>query len=99
MSDGISLQGVWPKIDGDFDGDGRADLLVAGDDEVVVYLAAPETLFAPGPAARVAVKTSPRLILEDLTANKHTDIVMWYEGSSEWKGVVRVLINTTKGWK
>jgi hypothetical protein len=99
MSDGISLQGVWPKIDGDFDGDGRADLLVAGDDEVVVYLAAPETVFAPGPAARVAVKTSPRLILEDLTANKHTDIVMWYEGSSEWKGVVRVLINTTKGWK
>ena len=98
MSDGIALQGVWPRIDGDFDGDGKADLLVAGDDEIVVYLAVPGALFAPGPAARVAVKTSPHLILADLTANRHSDIVMWYEWSPEWKGVVRVLINTTKGW-
>jgi hypothetical protein len=97
-SDGIALQGVWPKVDSDFDGDGKADLLVAGDDAVAVYLAAPETLFAAEPAARVAVKTSPRLILQDLTANKHTDIVMWYEGSAEWKGVVRILMNTAKGW-
>ena len=98
MSDGIALQGVWPRIDGDFDGDGRADLLVAGDGEILVYLAVPGTLFAPTPAARVAVKTSPHLVLADLTANRHTDIVLWHEGSPEWKGVVKVLKNTTKGW-
>jgi hypothetical protein len=98
LSDGIALQGVWPRIDGDFDGDGKPDLLVAGDDEIVVYLAAQGALFAPGPAARVAIKTSPHLILADLTANRRSDIVTWYEGSPEWKGVVRVLINATKGW-
>jgi hypothetical protein len=98
ISDGIALQGVWPRVDGDFDGDGKADLLVAGDDEIVVYLAVPGAPFAPAPAARVAINTSPHLILADLTANRHTDIVMWYEGSPERKGVVRVLRNTAKGW-
>jgi hypothetical protein len=98
MSDGIALQGVWPRLDGDFDGDGKPDLLVAGDDEIVVYPAVPGALFAPNPAARVAVKTSPHLHLADLTANRYTDILMWYDGSPELKGVVRVLINTTKGW-
>ncbi len=98
MSDGVMLQGVWPNVEGDFDGDGKADLLVAGNDAIAVYLATPEALFAREPAARVPVKTSPRTIVQDLTGNSHTDIVMWYEKSVEWEGVIKVLINTGKGW-
>jgi hypothetical protein len=98
MSDGVMLQGVWPTFDGDFDGDGRADLLVAGNDELAVYLGVPNALFARDPAARIAVKTSAHTMVRDLTNNGRADIVLWYEGTSEWNGVVKVLINTARGW-
>jgi FG-GAP-like repeat len=98
MSDGVVLQGVWPNVEGDFDGDGKADLLVAGNDEVAIYLASPGTLFARDPAARVPVKTSSHVIVRDLTDNRRADIVIWYEGRSQVKGAVKVLMNTAKGW-
>jgi VCBS repeat protein len=98
MSDGIVLQGVWPNVEGDFDGDGKADLLVVGNDEVAVYLATPGTLFARDPAARVPVKTSSHVIVRDLTESRRADIVMWYHEPSEWKGLIKVLMNTAKGW-
>jgi hypothetical protein len=98
MSDGVVLQGIWPNVEGDFDGDGKTDLLVAGNDEVTVYLATSGTLFARDPAARLPIKTSSRVIVRDLTDDRRADIVMWYDRSSEWKGVVKVLINTGKGW-
>jgi hypothetical protein len=96
LSDGLILQGVWPNIDGDFDGDGKADLLVAGNDEIAVYLAVPGGWFARDPAARIAVKPSSHLIVHDLTDNGQAGIVMWYERSSAWKHVVKVLMNTMK---
>jgi hypothetical protein len=98
MSDGVMLQGMWPNLDGDFDGDGKADLLVAGNDEVAVYLATQGTLFARDPAARVPVKTSSHMMVRDLTNNGRADIILWYDGASEWRGVMKVLINTAKGW-
>jgi hypothetical protein len=89
---------VWPNVEGDFDGDGKADLLVAGNDEVAIYLASPGTLFARDPAARVPVKTSSHVIVRELTDNRRADIVIWYEGRSQVKGAVKVLMNTAKGW-
>jgi FG-GAP-like repeat len=98
MSDGVMLQGIWPNVEGDFDGDGKADLLVAGNDEVAVYRGTPGTLFAREPAARLPIKTSSRAIVRDLTGDRHADLVMWYDGPSEWNGLVKALINTGKGW-
>ena len=94
LSDGVVLQGRWPNIDGDFDGDGKADLLVAGNDEVAVYLATPGTLFARDPTARVAVKTSSHVIVRDLTESRRADIVIWYHGPSGMERAVKVLMNT-----
>jgi hypothetical protein len=98
LSDGVMLQGIWPNFEGDFDADGRADLLVAGNDEVAVYLGTPGTLFRREPAARVPVRTSPHTRVRDLTDNGHADIVLWYTGTSERSGVLKVLINTARGW-
>jgi hypothetical protein len=95
MSDGIVLQGVWPNVEGDFDGDGNADLLVVGNDEVAVYLATPGLLFARDPVARIPVQTSSHVIVRDLTDNRRADIVMWYREPSTWQGVIKVLINAT----
>jgi hypothetical protein len=63
-----------------------------------VYLATPGTLFARDPAARVPVKTSSHVIVRDLTESRRADIVMWYHEPSEWKGLIKVLMNTAKGW-
>jgi FG-GAP-like repeat len=98
LSDGVVLQGGWPNVDGDFDGDGKGDLLIAGNDEVVVYSGSPGTLFTRDPRTRLAVKTSSHVIVRDLTDNRRADIVMWYDGPAEWTGVVKVLVNTGTGW-
>jgi hypothetical protein len=72
--------------------------MIAGNDEVAVYLARPGTLFARDPQARLAVKTSSHVTVRDLTGDRHADLVMWYDGPSEWAGAVKVLINTGTGW-
>jgi hypothetical protein len=98
MSDGLMLEGAWPQLGGDFDGDGRADLLVVGNGEVAVYLATPGALFARDAAARLPVKTSPHVLVRDLNGDQRADIVLWYDGEPEWRGVLKVLINTAQGW-
>jgi FG-GAP-like repeat len=99
MSDGIMLEGAWPNVEGDFDGDGQADLLVARNDELAVYLAAPGMLFAREPALRLSIKTSPHLLVRDLRHSGRADVVMWYEGQSDSSSVVKVLMNTGQGWR
>jgi len=92
------LQGVWPNVEGDFDGDAKADLLVAGDDVVAVYLATPGMVFAREAAAQVPVKTTPHVIVRDLTDSQRTDIIMWYREPPEWQGLIKVLMNTGQEW-
>jgi hypothetical protein len=98
LSDGVVLQGGWPNIDGDFDGDGKADLLIVGDDEVSVYLASAGTLFARDPAARMAVKSTPHVLVSALTDRRRADVVLWYDRAPEFEGVVKVLSNSGTGW-
>ncbi|MBI3327367.1 MAG: VCBS repeat-containing protein [Nitrospinae bacterium] len=98
MSDGVRLEGAWPNIEGDFDGDGRADLLVSGNHELSVYLAIAGASFAPDPAIRLKVKTSPYLLVRDLNNDGLADILMWYDREPEWRGVMKVLMNTGRGW-
>ncbi len=99
MSDIVMLEGAWPNMEGDFDGDGETDLLVAGNDEVAVYLATAGAFFAPEPATRVKVKTSPHLLVRDLNNDKLADIVIWYTNKPERSGIITVLMNTGQGWK
>lgn len=98
LSDGVMLEGAWPHLGDDFDGDGRADLLIVGNGEVAVYPGTPGTFFAPDAAARLAVKTSPHVLVRDLKHDHHADVVLWYEGEPEWRGVLKVLMNTGRGW-
>lgn len=98
MSDGVMLEGAWPQIGGDFNGDGRADLLVVGNGEVAVYLAVPGLLFSPNAAAQFPVKTSPHVLVRDLNGDQHADVMLWYDTEPEWRGVLKVLMNTGQGW-
>lgn len=98
MSDGVVLQGVWSNVEGDFDGDGKADLLVVGNDELAVYLATPGMLFARDLVARIPVQTSSHIIVRDLTDSRRADIVIWYREPSASQGVIKVLINATTRW-
>jgi hypothetical protein len=93
LSDGIMLEGAWPHIGGDFNGDGRPDLLVVANGEIAVYPGIGGGAFARDPAARAAVKTSPHLLVEDLNGDRRADLVLWYEGDPAWHGVLRVLMN------
>jgi hypothetical protein len=99
MSDGVMLEGAWPNIEGDFDGDGKADLLVARNDEIAVYLATPGMFFAREPALRLSIKASPHLLVQDLRHSGRADVVMWYEEQSDRSSVVKVLMNTGQGWR
>jgi hypothetical protein len=98
-SDGVMLQGAWPHFRDDFDGDGQPDLLIVGNDEVAVYAASPGILFAREAAARFPVKTSPHIVVRDLDGNQRADIILWYDGEPEWRGVLTVLMSSRQGWR
>jgi hypothetical protein len=93
------LQGAWPHFRDDFDGDGQPDLLIVGNDEVAVYAASPGILFAREAAARFPVKTSPHIVVRDLDGNQRADIILWYDGEPEWRGVLTVLMSSRQGWR
>jgi hypothetical protein len=98
LSDGVMLEGAWPNIGGDFDGDGAADLLITGTEEVAIYRANPGGFFARDAATRLTVKTSPQMMVRALGNHGRADIVMWYKGDPDWSGVVKVLMNSGEGW-
>ena len=93
MSDGIMLEGAWPNLEGDFDGDGEADLLVSGDGEIRVYPAVAGEFFAREPSIQVKMKTSPHLLVKDLNDDGLADLLLWYEREPGLTGLIRVLMN------
>lgn len=97
MSDGIMLEGAWPNLEGDFDGDGEADLLVSGDGEIRVYPATAGDFFAREPSIQVKMKTSPHLLVKDLNHDGLADLLLWYDRDPELTGVIKVLMNGGQG--
>jgi hypothetical protein len=93
------VEGMFPSVDGDFNGDGKADFISAnGADQLGVWLGGGPSLIAEHPRALVHVAPTRFYQVVDLDGDKRADVVLFYRGRDGLSSSVVVLRNTGNGW-
>jgi FG-GAP-like repeat len=93
------IDGPYPSVEGDFNGDGKADFIAAsGPEELAVWLGGGKTLLAPQPKAIVHATPSKYFHVVDLDGDKLADVVLFYRYKDALQGEIAVLRNTGHGW-
>ena len=93
------IDGPYPSVAGDFNGDGKADFIAAnGADQYGVWLGGGKTLIADDPKALVHVTPSRYYFVSDLNGDKLADVVIFYRSREALSGTVIVLRNSGHGW-
>jgi hypothetical protein len=93
------VDGPFPSVAGDFDGDGRADFVAAhGSDKLAIWLGDKKTLLKADPTALVHVTPSKYYQPVDLDGDKRADLVLFYRAKEQLASTVVVLRNTGRGW-
>ena len=93
------LEGAYPSVEGDFNGDGRADFFgQAGRDGYGVWLGGGKALLGAEPKGVVRLPPSRYFVVRDLDGDRHADVVIFYRWQNDLAGTILVLRNTAKGW-
>jgi hypothetical protein len=93
------VEGMYPSVEGDFDGDGKRDFVAPnGADQVAVWRGGGKELIAESPQAIVHVTPSRFYQVVDLDGDKKADVVLFYRGRAELSSSIVVLRNTGHGW-
>jgi FG-GAP-like repeat len=98
-ANGAELDGPFPSLEGDFNGDGRVDLVgPKGDGAIGVWLSGGRALVDEYPKAIVHVPLSHHWKVLDLDGDKRADVILFYRFRADRQGQILVLRNTGRGW-
>jgi hypothetical protein len=93
------VEGPYPSVAGDFDGDGKADFFSAhGSDAFGVWLGGGKKLLADAPKAIVKIVPSRHYRIVDLDGDRRSDVVVFYRRRDASAATIQVLRNTGAGW-
>ena len=91
LAGGVRFHGIWPNLDGDFTGDGSADLLVARDGSITVYSADEGNSLFSTSHTLSGLATYPFKHIMDLNRDGRDDILLY---EKKHGGKICVLVNT-----
>jgi hypothetical protein len=93
------VEGMYPSVEGDFDGDGKHDFFAPnGPDQVAVWMGGGKELIAESPKAILHVTPTRFYQVVDLDGDKKSDAILFYRGRSDLSSSIVVLRNTGHGW-
>ena len=93
------LDGPFPSVQGDFNGDGKPDFVAAaGPDDLGVWLGGGKPLIAPQAKAVVRVPPSKWYQVVDLDGDKRADVLLFYRSRETKAREIVVLHNSGRGW-
>ena len=93
------LEGAYPSVQGDFNGDGKADFIGQyGKDALGVWLGGGKSLLASEPKAVVHIPPSRYFLVADLDGDRRADAVVFYRWREGMTSAILVLRNTGQGW-
>ena len=93
------LEGAYPSVQGDFNGDGKADFIGQyGKDALGVWLGGGKSLLASEPKAVVHIPPSRYFLVADLDGDRRAEAVVFYRWREGMTGSILVLRNTGQGW-
>jgi hypothetical protein len=93
------VEGMYPSVEGDFDGDGKHDFVAPnGPDQIGVWLGGGKSLIADSPRAIVHATPSRFYQVVDLDGDRKSDLVVFYRGRTDLASSIVVLRNTGHGW-
>jgi hypothetical protein len=93
------IDGPYPSVAGDFNGDGNADFIAAnGPDSLAVWLGGGKSLIADSPKAIVHITPSKFFFITDLDGDKRADLVVFYRSRDAIAGTIAVARNSGRGW-
>ncbi|MSP62334.1 MAG: VCBS repeat-containing protein [Myxococcales bacterium] len=98
-SAGAELEGSFPSLEGDFNGDGKRDLAgPKGDGALGIWLGGGKTLLDEYPKAIVHLPLSRYWMVTDLDGDRRADVVFYHRFRGDMQGQIAVLRNTGRGW-
>jgi hypothetical protein len=93
------VEGPYPSVAGDFNGDGKADFFSAhGTDAFAVWLAGGKKLLADAPKAIVKIPPSRHYRIVNLDGDRRSDVVVFHRRRDATAATIHVLRNTGAGW-
>jgi hypothetical protein len=95
------IEGPYPSVAGDFNGDGKVDFVAAtGSDAMGVWLGGGSSLIADSPKAIVHVTPTKHYFVSDLDGDKKADLIFFYRSpkNDALVGSILVARNTGRGW-
>jgi hypothetical protein len=88
---GLTFLGYPPNVSGDFDGDGKPDLLMSHGDGFGIWRNQGNLSFSSEPMATAAVEPWERVRLVDLNADGRCDMLAWDSARLERRGKIMAL--------
>ena len=89
----------WPQLKADLNGDGRKDLIVAGDDkELAVHFGREDVLMSATAGAKIALNPPERTVstktyVADFNGDKRSDLVIRYDTAGKTSSVIDVMVS------
>jgi hypothetical protein len=91
--------GALYRLNGDFNGDGKEDVVLAADKDTLTIIMRDENeIFPARRSCFLSLPVSKKMIVEDINKDGFSDIIMFYPYNESQHGIIRLMLNWRKNF-